>query len=426
MKKHKTKRKKFLPLFAALILLLTFCGQNAAEENSSAVNQPAVQQEESLSQHASEAVKEAEKLLNSTAQQEETAQEQAQEEAGQNSAGENASGNSETESAQAGSTGSAQENAGQTEVLSGIPASLKDRFQLKNLPAYAGTPYTEVNGNVPYFTEEELAAAANSYETYSPLDSMGRCGYAIASVGQDLMPTEDRGAIGKVKPTGWHTVKYDNVDGKYLYNRCHLIGYQLSAENANERNLITGTRYLNVDGMLPFENMTADYIKETGKHVLYRVSPVFEGGNLLASGVLMEAESVEDRGASILFCVYVYNVQPGIALDYATGGSQAAGGSENAGQTGNGANAGAGQAAQAETGSGQTVQESAALPAAAPPVQETVGQTETYVLNTNTKKFHRPDCSSVARMSEKNRKDYTGTRASVIAEGYEPCKICSP
>ena len=163
----------------------------------------------------------------------------------------------------------------------------------------------------------------DSFETYSELDSLGRCGAAYANVGQDLMPTGPRSSIGQVKPTGWHTAKYDSVDGKYLYNRCHLIGYQLTAENANKKNLITGTRYLNVDGMLPFENMVADYIHETGNHVLYRVTPVFEGNNLVASGVEMEAESVEDQGESISFHVFCYNVQPGIGIDYATGDSWA-------------------------------------------------------------------------------------------------------
>ena len=189
-------------------------------------------------------------------------------------------------------------------------------FNLADVPAYSGQPYVAVNGNVPYFTDADLTDV--SFESYSDLDSLGRCGVAYASVSQDTMPTEKRGSIGEVKPTGWHTAKYDNVDGKYLYNRCHLIGYQLTAENANVKNLITGTRYLNVQGMLPFENLTADYVKETGNHVMYRVTPVFEGNNLVASGVLMEAESVEDQGEGVLFCVYVYNVQPGIAIDYAT------------------------------------------------------------------------------------------------------------
>lgn len=190
-------------------------------------------------------------------------------------------------------------------------------ISLEEIPAYSGSAYVAVNGNQPFFTEEEYTAA--SYETYSPLDDLGRCGPAMANVGRDLMPTEERGAIGSVKPTGWQTAKYDFVDGKYLYNRCHLIGYQLTAENANKQNLITGTRYLNVTGMLPFENMVADYIKETNNHVLYRVTPVFDGDDLVAKGVLMEAWSVEDGGEGVCFNVYCYNVQPGVAIDYATG-----------------------------------------------------------------------------------------------------------
>ena len=189
------------------------------------------------------------------------------------------------------------------------------------IPAYSGSPYVVLNDNVPGFAQEDLITT--SYEWYSELDSAGKCGVVVANIGKDLMPTEERGSIGHIKPTGWHTVKYDNVDGKYLYNRCHLIGFQLTGENANERNLITGTRYMNVEGMLPFENMVADYVKETGNHVLYRVIPIFEGNNLVASGVQMEALSVEDEGEGICFNVYVYNVQPGIEIDYATGESWA-------------------------------------------------------------------------------------------------------
>lgn len=188
-----------------------------------------------------------------------------------------------------------------------------------DIPAYAGDPYVTINDNEPQFLETDLATS--SYEYYSDLDDLDRCGVVYACIGTDLMPTEERGNIGSVKPSGWHTVKYDIVDGKYLYNRCHLIGYQLSGENANINNLITGTRYLNVEGMLPFENMVADYVKETGNHVLYRVAPVFEGNNLVASGVQIEAQSVEDQGEGILFNVYCYNVQPGVTIDYATGDS---------------------------------------------------------------------------------------------------------
>lgn len=212
-----------------------------------------------------------------------------------------------------------QEN---TEIVVTLP-STEVTISLADIPEYSGEPYVTVNDNVPQFLETDLST--DSYEYYSDLDSLGRCGVVYACIGTDLMPTEERGSIGSVKPTGWHTVKYDVVDGNYLYNRCHLIGYQLSGENVNTKNLITGTRYLNVDGMLPFENMVADYVLETENHVMYRVTPIFDGDNLLASGVQIEAESVEDNGEGILFNVYCYNVQPGVEIDYATGDSQLAG-----------------------------------------------------------------------------------------------------
>ena len=192
-------------------------------------------------------------------------------------------------------------------------------YTLSEIPEFNGEPYVEVNENVPFFTDEEIVE--ESYEFYSELDELGRCGVTIACIGQDIMPTEERGVIGSVRPSGWHTIKYDIVDGKYLYNRCHLIGYQLAGENANVKNLITGTRYLNIQGMLPFENMVANYVEETDNHVMYRVTPIYEGDNLVASGVLMEAISVEDGGEGIRFNVYCYNAQPGIVIDYATGDS---------------------------------------------------------------------------------------------------------
>lgn len=287
-------------------------------------------------------------------------------------------------------------------------------FSLREIPAYSGTPYTEVNGNQPYFTEEELTT--QSFETYSELDSLGRCGVAYANVGQDLMPTEPRGEIGAVKPTGWHLVKYDNVDGKYLYNRCHLIAYMLAAENANPQNLITGTRYLNVQGMLPFETKVCDYVKNTGNHVLYRVTPIFDGDNLLADGVLMEAYSVEDAGEGISFCVFAYNVQPGIGIDYATGDNWA----ESSGT-------------YQSTAAPVTVETLAPQPETDTAVQITPespapqeSQGITYVLNTNTMKFHYPTCSSVDDMKEKNKQIYTGSREEVINMGYVPCKRCNP
>ena len=261
----------------------------------------------------------------------------------------------------------------------------KDGFSLKDIPAFSDKPYIAVNGNTPYFTENEIVA--DSYEFYSELDTLGRCGVTIACIGKELMPTEDRGNIGQVKPTGWHTVKYDCVDGKYLYNRCHLIGYQLTGENANVNNLVTGTRYMNVTGMLPFENMVADYIKETGNHVMYRVTPIFDGDDLLCRGVLMEGYSVEDEGEGICFNVFVYNAQPSIEIDYATGESRL----------------------------NETENE----------VSHTE-QANTYVLNTNSKKVHNPDCSSVSKISENNKQVFEGTREELIVDGYSPCGICKP
>ena len=254
---------------------------------------------------------------------------------------------------------------------------------IANVPVFSDSPYVLINDNQPEFSDKDITN--QSYEYYSELDSLGRCGYAMACVGYDIMPTEDRGSIGQVKPSGWHTVKYDFVDGKYLYNRCHLIGYQLTGENANEKNLITGTRYLNVDGMLPFENMVADYVKETRNHVMYRVTPIYDGSNLLARGVQMEAWSVEDNGAGICFNVYVYNNQPGVQIDYATGESWLD-----------------------ETDSAKS----------------TAG--DSYILNVNSKKFHKYDCSLADDIKIENRKDFQGSREALIADGYSPCKNCNP
>ena len=194
-----------------------------------------------------------------------------------------------------------------------------ESYDLDSIPAYTDEPYVVLQENVPDFDSSDFTTQA--FETYAPLDDLDRCGVAYANICTELMPTEERGSIGQVKPSGWHTVTYDNVDGRYLYNRCHLIGFQLAGENANEQNLITGTRYMNVEGMLPFENQVADYVEETENHVLYRVTPIFQGDNLVASGVQMEAWSVEDQGEGVCFNVYVYNVQPGITIDYATGES---------------------------------------------------------------------------------------------------------
>lgn len=270
-------------------------------------------------------------------------------------------------------------------IFSGCNLAKADSADLATIPEYTGSAYTVLNDNIPDFPEEDFTE--ESFETYSDMDSLGRCGVAYANIGEDLMPTTKRGSIGQVKPSGWHTVKYDSVDGKYLYNRCHLIGYQLTAENANEKNLITGTRYLNTEGMLPFENMVADYIKETGNHVLYRVTPLFDGNNLVATGVQMEAESVEDKGDGILYNVFCYNIQPGITIDYKSGDS-----SENEDM----------------------------------PVQTETASVSEFVLNTSSKKFHKPSCSSISQIKQENKEIYKGSRDALISQGYDPCKKCNP
>ena len=255
---------------------------------------------------------------------------------------------------------------------------------LDSIPEFDGqTAYVIINDNVPFFTDEDTS---KSYEYYSPLDSLGRCGEVIACIGRDLMPTESRGDIGSVKPSGWQSVKYDNVDGQYLYNRCHLIGFQLTGENANKQNLITGTRFLNVMGMLQFENMVADYVKETGNRVLYRVTPIFDGDDLVARGVLMEAMSAHDGGEDLQFCIYAYNCQPGIVINYADGTSYRS--DEEA----------------PEIDNSNTV----------------------YILNTRSLKIHRTTCPGVQTMSEGNKKEHVGDFTELLAEGYTTCGTCQP
>ena len=286
---------------------------------------------------------------------------------------------------------SPQREPTEDQTTAGQPMEDAPPLSLDEIPEYAGEPYVMVNGNIPYFPAEDLTT--QPFERYSPLDSLGRCGTAYANISRDTMPAAERGTIGDVRPSGWHTVRYDDlIDGRYLYNRCHLIAYRLAGENANTRNLITGTRYLNTIGMLPLEDQVGDYVETTGNYVLYRVTHLFEGENLLASGVLMEAYSVEDAGGGVCFNAYCYNVQPGIAIDYATGDSRIIG-----------------------DGSGQVK----AVPSIQP--VETV-----YILNRNTKKFHYAYCSSVSDMSEKNKLSSNADRKTIIAWGYVPCKRCNP
>lgn len=385
------------------------------------------------------------------------------------------------------------------------PEPLQSPFTIEDIVPYSGQPYMTVNDNIPFFSEEDFNS--QSFAFYSDLDDLNRCGTAYASIGIDIMPTKERDAIGYIKPSGWHTVKYNNIiDGNYLYNRCHMIGYQLGGENA-EKNLFTGTRYLNVQGMQPFENMVADYVKATENHVLYRVTPVFEGDNLLASGVLMEARSIEDNGDSIQFCVYVYNIQPGIIIDYSTGESSLAPDTQpeesasadvrspvsTAKPTVEPASQPATEPAATPTTQPvpeptatptmqptaaptpqpaleptavptmQPTPESTATPTTQPALESTAAPTTqptpeptaaptpqpapeptpapaeapttprgeepkstTYILNTNTMKFHVPYCKSVKQIKDKNRQEYTGTRDEIISQGYAPCKNCNP
>lgn len=256
------------------------------------------------------------------------------------------------------------------------------------LPEYTGDPVIEVNGNEPNFSDEDFDGPS---EYYSNLDSLGRCGTTMAIVGEETMPTEERGDISEVHPSGWQVSFYDDlVPDQNIYNRCHLIGFQLAGENANERNLITGTNYMNHEGMLPYENEVADYVWDTGNHVLYRVTPIFVGDELMARGVHMEAESVEDGGAGVSFNIYCFNVQPGLEIDYETG--------ENW---------------RAESASTESAEQGGAT------------QT-TYILNTGSKKFHMPECDSVEDIRGHNKQEYTGTRDEIIAQGYEPCGRCHP
>ncbi len=313
---------------------------------------------------------------------------------------------------------------------------------LSDIPAYAGKPSVEVNGNQPAFTDEELIS--DSFESYSELDELGRCGQAYALVGRETMPQGKRRSIGMIKPSGWQLSEYDWIDGRYLFNRCHLIAFALAGENDNPLNLITGTRTMNAQGMLPFEERVAAYIDRTGNHVLYCVTPMYAGDDLVASGVLMEARSVEDDGSGVAFCVWCYNVEPGVVIDYATGENRAgdpmteryaesgqagadakptgdspdspsagADGTRNSDGREGAADAGAAAAAGAATASSTTSQ----------PAHE---RAQTYVLNVNTHRFHHPDCASVPTIKEKNKRVVEATRSDLEAKGFKPCGVCKP
>ena len=302
---------------------------------------------------------------------------------------------------------------------------------LDAIPAYDGKAYVAVNNNEPFFTDSDMTTTA--FENYSDLDSLGRCGVAYANICKEIMPIEKRGKIGMIKPSGWHTVKYDVIKDRYLYNRCHLIGYQLAGENANPKNLITGTRYLNVEGMLPFENLVADYVNNTGNHVLYRVTPMFSGSNLVANGVLIEAKSVEDNGGGILFNVYCYNVQPGVGINYENGDSWLdgtapqeqsvqTGAAQNGGsQSSDGSQAGA---SAGDTGSSGSITGSAASGSDTSPAENSVSDSsnsKTMVHITATgKKYHRAGCRTL------KKSDTEVTLDEAKSMGLSPCGICNP
>ena len=264
---------------------------------------------------------------------------------------------------------------------------------LDAIPAYDGKAYVAVNNNEPFFTDSDMTTTA--FENYSDLDSLGRCGVAYANICKDIMPTEERGKIGMIKPSGWHTVKYDVIKDRYLYNRCHLIGYQLAGENANPKNLITGTRYLNVEGMLLFENLVADYVNNTGNHVLYRVTPMFSGSNLVANGVLIEAKSVEDNGGGILFNVYCYNVQPGVGINYENGDSWLDG---TTGSTSSGSDSSAAENSAADSSNSETM----------------------VHITATGKKYHRAGCRTL------KKSDTEVTLDEAKSMGLSPCGICNP
>lgn len=337
-------------------------------------------------------------------------------------------GGSDPAEADSGANGTAQAGAGkpQENLINN-----NSYVSLDAIPAYDGKAYVAVNNNEPFFTDSDMTTTA--FENYSDLDSLGRCGVAYANICKEIMPTEERGKIGMIKPSGWHTVKYDVIKDRYLYNRCHLIGYQLAGENANPKNLITGTRYLNVEGMLPFENLVADYVNNTGNHVLYRVTPMFSGSNLVANGVLIEAKSVEDNGGGILFNVYCYNVQPGVGINYENGDSwldgttpqeQSAqtGAAQNGGsQSSDGSQAGA---SAGDTGSSGSITGSAASGSDTSPAENSVSDSsnsKTMVHITATgKKYHRAGCRTL------KKSDTEVTLDEAKSMGLSPCGICNP
>lgn len=318
---------------------------------------------------------------------------------------------------------------------SGSEAKDAETF-LADIPAWSGYAFCYVNGNKPDFKKDEIWTSTQ--ESLEPLDKLGRCGTANSCIGPDGLATKPRGDISSIEPTGWHTDTYDFVEGELLFNRCHLIGHQLSGDDAIDRNLITGTSYMNRDGMLQFENTIASYVEYTGNHVMYRVTPVFSGNELIARGVHLQAVSVEDDGEGVMFNVYCYNVQPGVDIDYKTGDNELSDDltmleeyqtgkftvmADTHGDIPEGW-ASAGEAENASETSDQKDPQNQSEKSEQS--EKSDQQTRTYVLNTNTGKFHYPGCESVQEMSEWNKKTVEATREDLIRRGFQPCGICKP
>lgn len=390
------KVNKYLQIFMCAVLLLIVSGCTSFSDTSRQASESNDTQAETTEELTSESDKTEEKTSESDKIEEKTSEENATEESSEETT-ENVNTN---EYKEANSDGKSEADSADNSVC---------------YPEYIGDAYVELNDNIPLFTDEEKKSTT-AFEEYSDLDKLGRCGVAFANICPELMPTEERGEIGSVKPSGWHTVKYPEIiEDNYLYNRSHLIAYSLAGENANEKNLITGTRYLNQETMQIFELRVLDYVRDSGNHVLYRVTPVFEADNLLASGVQMEAWSVEDSGKGICFNVFCYNVQPGIDIDYATGDSRVAEEASSESKVTEDTNVQAATESTTET----TVESSSSSSSS-----DFADQERTYILNTNTKKVHLPDCRSVKDMADHNKEECVGTLNDIKNKGYTPCKKC--
>ena len=337
---------------------------------------------------------------------------------------ENDSDDSEQATSSESSTGGSAAESGATKNTASTSGKASKSSSIKNgVPSVLKGNWSSESNGLYYTSDEDpsfskaLKGKTASFENYSALDELGRCGAALACIGLDIMPTGGRGSISEIKPTGWHTYNYDFVNGGYLYNRCHLIAYSLAGENANERNLITGTRQMN-EAMIMFENIVYTYVTGTGNHCLYRVTPVFLGNELVARGVQMEAYSVEDKGKKVKFNVYLPNKQDKVSIDYLTGESALKSSSKSSKSTKS--------SASSKSSSSSSAKSSSSKSSAAKSSGSSSKSSTSYVLNTSSKKFHYSYCSAVSRMADKNKSVVKWSRSSIISKGYDPCGICNP